>query len=198
MGLGEIETARLQVLLHHREHLHQAVGIIADAPEERHGGPVRLVFGRAGIAVVDQGVGDVGDRAAEGLRECGDFPGPEGLGAFRRDGGQGLGDPRLLDGLHPVPELDVPDLVGQDRREGVFIPAAAQQPPRHEDQAARRGEGVDVVGIQDEEMVAPEDGRQIRRLGQGLAEDVHILVDLARCRKAGYFARTTAPTERPM
>jgi len=64
-----------------------------------------------------------------------------------------------------------------DRREGVLIPAAAQQTPRHEDKAARRGKGIDFVGIKDEEMIAPENGRQIRSLGEGLADDVYILVD---------------------
>ncbi len=75
-----------------------------------------------------------------------------------------------------MPQLNVPDLVGQDRRKGVLIPAAAQQTPRHEDEAARRGKGVDVVGIEDKEVIAPENDRQIRSLGEDLADDVHILV----------------------
>ncbi len=74
MGLGEIQAARFQVLLHHREHLQQSIGVIADTLEERHGDLIGPILRRAGIAFVDQCAGDIGNRTAEGLRESGDFP----------------------------------------------------------------------------------------------------------------------------
>ena len=175
MSLGETGIPRFQVFSHHHEHLHQPVRVIAQASENGLRGIVGAVFERTGVAAVDH-VRDVRDCAAESFRKLGHLVWRQHSDAFRGDRGQGVGDPRFFDGLYPVLELDVSDLVGQYCGYGILIAAAAEESPGDEDMPARRGEGIDLVGVQNEKTVTAENLRHVRDLGQGLAEEIQIFV----------------------
>ncbi len=52
--------------------------------------------------------------------------------------------------------LDVSNLVGKDGGKVVLGPAETEHPSGDKDEPAGGGKGIDLIGVQKEEVVAPE------------------------------------------
>ena len=79
----------------------------------------------------------------------------------------------------------MPDFMGQDRGQHLLVLAALEQALADEDEAAGRGQGVDLVRVQDEEMITGVDLRPVRDVDDRLAQRVDVTCSGPGCHRPG-------------
>ena len=142
---------------------------------EFDGQPIGFILEFAVIAAFDEAADDVAQGVLEDARQLGQGVGGIGLDGRRAQELESVHEPRLLDRLQPMLGVDVPDLVGQDEGQGVFVLAALDQALGQKDQAAGGGQGVHFIGIQDQEMISGKGLRPVGIEGDGAAHGADVL-----------------------
>ena len=175
MRLGKVQAARLQPGLHDLEHVDEGPRIIAGIPHDLERHLVRLELEVSRVPVVHKGVRDVGDGILEKIGELLDIRAAGGIGS--RDGKTPIRRclSGFLDGVQAVLENHVARLVGKDCSNGVLACRAAQEPAAHQDEPSGGREGVDLVTVDDEHMVAAEGVRPVGVDGKRPFQDVEIV-----------------------
>ena len=68
--------------------------------------------------------------------------------------------------------------MGKNSSQGVFRRAAANQTPGYKNESTGRGECVDIIGVQNNEMITAEYFRFVRGCRERLSKRVDVLIDL--------------------
>ena len=152
---AEASAALLDPLFHGTQHRAQVARVIPGHGQNVFGQGVGRVFLVARVAVRDQGGHDVVNRTGEEVQHLRAGHAGGGLaGGVAAQGHQGGGHARVGYGLNGVFVLHMGDFMRKDGRQLPFIGSQRHHAPGNENESVGRGKGVDLAGVEQQEVIA--------------------------------------------